>query len=514
MTMTCEEIKNRIVERILSVSAGGDPMMDEHLRACDDCRRFADHVRVQQEQLQGLAQTMDSRIRDNQARILEQLNGLGQVHPSPTIPIWRKIMKNRLSQLSVAAAMIIAVSLLLHWFFAAGSSVAFAEVLNKMRGSSYTFDLQFTVPSTAAAGKPIKGSILEPGRMRLDCAPMPGLGAISSIIDVQSGRCLILFHQQKAAELLTNPVPSRNAGGGGFATLITGPVKELWNLRDGKEKSLGKKTLDGVEAEGFEVQIKDEGDIPREQLLHYNIRIWADAKTAAPVLVEIATLPLDSSQETIEWSMSHFQLDVPLDESLFRMEPPADYTLSHQKDLTEVVAKTTGSPQGKIIVEAVELASQKKLDEAIAKLLTVDWNKPVAFEGTAYIFTMSEKQYITLKPDDQQKMMQKVLDDAAAIKQIARTLREKAVPMIEARQYDKAETMLKAGERVGRLLTDDPERMILVRLVGIAVQKMMLDDLGKLYESQGKADLLQKARQRLQAVQAEGDAIKKAATGK
>ena len=56
--------------------------------------------------------------------------------------------------------------------------------------------------------------------------------------------------------------------------------------------------------------------------------------------------------------------------------------------------------------------------------------------------------------------------------------------------------------------------MILVRLVGIAVQKMMLDDLGKLYESQGKADLRQKAAERLQAVQAEGDAIKKAAMGK
>ena len=324
-------------------------------------------------------------------------------------------MKNRLSQLSVAAAMIIAVSLLLHWFASAGSSEAFAAVLQKICNSSYTFEMQFTVPSTAAAGKPIKGSILEPGRMRLDCEPMPGLGAISSIIDVQSSQCLILFHQQKAAELLTNPVPSRNAGGGGFATLITGPVKELWNLRDGKEKSLGKKTLDGVEAEGFEVQIKDEGNIPREQLLHYNIRIWADAKTAAPVLVEIATLPLDSSQETIEWTMSHFQFDVQLDESLFKMEPPDGYTLSHQKDLKEVVQVGKASPQGQWIVEAVALAADKKLDEAIAKLLTVDWNKPVAFDGTAYIFTMGEKQYITLKPDDQQKAMQKVLDDSGAV---------------------------------------------------------------------------------------------------
>jgi hypothetical protein len=512
--MTCEEIKNRIVQRILTAKADQDSAVDQHLASCDSCREFARRIVAQHQQLHGLARQMDSRMLDNQARILERLENQGQIPRSATIPVWRKIMHNRLSKLSIAAAMIIGISLLVHWFTSSGSSVVFAAVLQKICNSSYTFDLQFTVPSTAAAGKPIKGSILEPGRMRLDCEPMPGLGAISSIIDVQSSQCLILFHQQKAAELLTNPVPARNAGGGGFATFITGPVKELWNLRDGKEKSLGKKTIDGVDAEGFEVQIEDEGDIPREQPLHYNIRIWADAKTAAPVLVEIATLPLDSSHETIAWSMSHFQLDAPLDETLFRMEPPTGYTLSHQKDLKEVVQKGDVSPQGKIVVEAVELASQKKLDEAIAKLLTVDWSKPVVFDGTAYLFTMTEKQYITLKTDDQQKAMQKVLDDSAAVKQIARTLREKAMPMIEARQYDKAEPMLKAGEQLGVLLTKDPERMILVRLVGIAVQKMMLDDLGKLYESQGKTDLLQKARQRLQAVQAEGDAIKKAITGR
>ena len=512
--MTCEEIKKRIVERILAATAGGDPAMDEHLRACDDCRRFAERVRAQQEQLQGLAQTMDSRIRDNQARILEQLNGLGRIRSSPTIPIWRKIMNNQWTRWSAAAALLIVVLLLAHGLFMGGSSVAFAEVLQKICGSSYTFDLKFTVPDTNATGQTIKGSILEPGRMRLDCEPMPGLGAISSIIDVQSSKCLILFHQQKAAELLTNPMPTRNAGGGGFAAFITGPVKELWNLRDGKEKSLGKKTLDGIEAEGFEVQIEDEGDIPRDQRLHYNIRIWADAKTAAPVLVEIATTSQGSSQETIEWSMSHFQLDAQLDESLFRMEPPAGYTLSHQKELKDVVQKGDASPQSKIVVEAVALAADKKLDEAIAKLLTVDWSKPVTFDGSAYLFTMTEKQYITLKPDDQQKVMEKGLGDCAVVKQIARGIREKAGPMIEARQYDKAEPILKAGEQLGRLLTNDSERMIIVRLVGIAVQKMMLDDLGKLYEAQGKADLLQKARQRLQTVQAEGDAIKKAATGK
>lgn len=511
--MTCEEIKNRIVQRILTASAEQDSAVDKHLGSCDSCREFARRIAAQHQQLQGLAQQIQSRIPDNQHRILERLKNQGQIPRSATIPVWRKIMHNRLSKLSIAAAMIIGISLLVHWFFTAGSSVAFAEVLNKMRGNSYTFELTYSVDNADWKGLPIQGSVLEPGRMRMDCPTTPGLGPISSVMDAKSSKCLILFHKQKAAELLTNPVPNRNSGGGGFAAFISGPVKELWNLRDGTEKNLGKKTLDGVEVEGFVVHLEDQGDIPRDVALQYDVQIWANVKTAAPVLVEMAMKARDDSGQVIRWVMNHFQLDVQLDETLFQMEPPTGYTLSHQKELKEVVQKGEASSQGKIVIDAVALAADQKLDEAVAKLLTVDWGKPILFEGTSYIFTMTEKQYITLKPDDQKKVIETGLSDSAVIKQIARTIRETARPLIEARQYDKAEPLLKAGEQLGCLLTHDPERMIIVRLVGIAVQKMMLADLGKLYEAQGKTDLLQKAQQRLQAVQAEGDAIKKQATG-
>ncbi|NLH16512.1 MAG: hypothetical protein GX455_08035, partial [Phycisphaerae bacterium] len=231
-------------------------------------------------------------------------------------------MKSRFSQLAVAAATIIAISLLIHWFFASGSSVAFAEVLQKICNSSYTFDLNFDVSDAKAAGQSIKGGILEPGRMRMDCPPIPGMGPISSIMDVQSGKCLILFHHQKVAELLANPIPNRNAGGGGFAAFVSGPVKELWNLRDGTEKNLGKKTINGVEVEGFEVHLEDEGDIPREEALQYDIQIWASAKTAEPVLVEMVMKARDDSGQMVHWTMDHFQLDVQLDEALFKLEPP------------------------------------------------------------------------------------------------------------------------------------------------------------------------------------------------
>ena len=446
--MTCEEIKNRIVQRILTAQADQDSAVDQHLGSCQSCREFAGGLPRNTSNCKDLRNRWIRGCGTNQARILERLDSQVQISRSATIPVWRKIMKNRLSKLSIAAAMVIGISLLVYWFTSSGSSVAFADVLQKICGSSYTFRSdQLMCPMRNATGSPIKGSILEPGRMRLDCEPMPGLGAISSIVDGQSGQCLILFHQQKVAELLTNPVPNRNAGGGGFMAFLNEPVRKLWNLRNGTEKNLGKKTLDGRQVEGFEATIEDAGDIPREQPLRFTVRIWADVKTAEPVLAEMTMNAADGSDQTIRWKMDQFKLDVQMDESLFRIGPPAGYTLSHQKELKEVVQKGDASPQGKIVVDAVALAADKKLDEAIAKLLTVDWSKPVMFEGTAYIFTMTEKQYITLKPDDQQKAMQKVMDDSAAVKQIARTIREKARPMIEAGKGDQAEPMLKAGEQ-------------------------------------------------------------------
>ncbi len=423
-------------------------------------------------------------------------------------------MITRLSKLSIAAVVLIGVGLLFHWFGDAGGSVAFAEVLNKMRGNSYTFDFTYYVDEVAWKGTPIRGSVLEPGRMRMDCPTTPGLGPISSIMDAQSKKCLILFHPQKAAEILTNPIPNRNSGGGGFAAFISGPVKELWNLRDGTEKTLGKNIIDGIEVEGFQVHMEDEGDIPRDVPLQYDVQIWANAKTAEPVLVEIAMKAGDGSGEVVRMIMNHFQLDVQLDASLFQMEPPVGYILSHQKDLDEVIQETKDSPQGKILLEAITLAENKKMEEALKTLRTIDWGQPIAFGRSAYLISITEKQYITLKPDDQQKAMEKVMEDSATVRQIARALLEQARQHAETQSFDRAIKDLRIGQNLGKLLSDNPDGMIIVRLVGIAVQKLCLQEMVSIYETIDSVEKLEDVKAQLLAVQSLGDEIKKQATGK
>jgi len=515
MNPTCQTVQTRIVDLFLGVGdAAVKSEIRTHVEACSDCRGFLQRLRAQDKNLANLAQTLDADIARGRQKALAALESASVRAPAAHIRAWRTVTTHRLAPFAIAAALLVAaVAGIVHY---AGpistTSLAFGDVLKHIQNTSYTFDLTLAVGDADSPGV-LQGSVLEPGHMRIDCPAMPGLGAISSVMDVRTGRCLILFHKQKTGELLTNPLPNRNAGGGGLMAFFTQPVKALWNLRDGTETPLGKKTLDGRKVEGFQVHMEDEGDIPRDAPLQYDVQIWADAQTAEPVLVEFAMAPRDGSEESICWTMSRFELDVPLDKTLFSLEAPAGYTLAHQKDLDEVAVGQETSSEAEKIVTALALATQGDKDKAVETLLSIDWTKPIAFGPAQYMFTMTEKQYITLKPDDQQKVMTEVMTSSSTVRTLARELVDRAKAARDAGDRAAAEKRLHTAEQLGRLIAGNDDTMLINRLVGIAVQKLALNAQIELHQAAGDAPTLQQAQQRLQAVQALGDEIKKQATG-
>lgn len=82
-------------------------------------------------------------------------------------------------------------------------------------------------------------------------------------------------------------------------------------------KSLGKKTLSGVEVEGFIVE-----DLELDQ----EMTIWIDTQSDQIVVIEFETT---QSQEdisvTVTTTLSDFQYDQPLDESIFELAVPEGY---------------------------------------------------------------------------------------------------------------------------------------------------------------------------------------------
>jgi outer membrane lipoprotein-sorting protein len=99
----------------------------------------------------------------------------------------------------------------------------------------------------------------------------------------------------------------------------TGIIKEFMSSEYTK---LGRKTIDGVEAEGIE--IKEPGFYGFESTVG---RLWIDIETNLPVRMEI-----EGIMRAIETTITTYDYnwDAELDQSIFQLNIPDDYTLLEQ----------------------------------------------------------------------------------------------------------------------------------------------------------------------------------------
>ncbi|GAI07093.1 unnamed protein product, partial [marine sediment metagenome] len=271
--------------------------------------------------------------------------------------------------------------------------VAFGEVLRHIQNSSYTFDLATVIEGEVSPT--VKGMVLRPGKLRID-APQ-AMGGVSTIADISTKKYLLLFHGQKAAMTEIPGAKSVSEEASPFVLFLR-PVENLWNLRDGTEKSLGEKEIDGQPAVGFQVQQDD-------QSYHCDIIVWAHAEKGTPIRVEMTISNPDDRSQSMTLVMSRFDLDVELSEELFSLEVPTGYTPAYQKGLDEITVETEATAEAEKIERSLLLWSQNKKDEAVETLLSVDWTKPIAFSEKTYLFSLTEKGYVALKPEDQQQVM-------------------------------------------------------------------------------------------------------------
>jgi hypothetical protein len=414
-------------------------------------------------------------------------------------------MKSLMIKFAVAAGIIIAalagIGLFGNWF--GGNNVAFAEVLKNFQNRNYSFDVVLTDPNGGQQQETniAHVTIKEPGKMQLENT-LGGIGKISAVTDLNSGKTLILFHQNKTAMIMDDsvltPIPGFN--------LFSLPVSALWNLKDGTEKPLGTKEIDGQQAAGFAVSQED-------NYFQYQMSIWAQVNNSTPCLVEVTAI---SKQEPtqIGWTMRKFVMDVQCDDNQFSLQPPTDFTLAYQKNLDQLPATGKASPTAKQIEAALNLWTEDKKDQAIDILMAIDWNLPVTFSGKPYVFSITEQDHITLKPAEQALLLQEVMASLNNIKGFAKYLITQGQAANTSGEFEKAEKYYSTSSHLGELLLKDPDRMILARMVGVAVQKMTLNESVKLYTQTNNPEKLQAAVKQLETVTAIGDEIKRKITGK
>jgi len=444
---------------------------------------------------------LDGRVHDDIDRALATRQKSESADAKPNR--WRIIMKSRIMKLAAAAVIVMAVLVGIHQFGGSIDSggVAFGRVLEHIQNSSYTFDL--AVVTEEGASGTVEAMMLEPGRMRVDMST--GLGRISSIVDVTKNKSLILFHKQKAA-MVETPGTDRYREAVGILALTMKPIENLWNLRDGTPKKLGKKDIDGQSAEGFMVFQEDES-------FKYQITVWANAKTGIPILVEMVLSSLQDLSKSMRFTMNNFNLDVKLNKELFTLEVPVGYTLAYQLDLDELEGQTNSTNEAEEVEKVLALWSEDKKREAVEVLLGVDWTKSFVFSKKSYLFTVTEKECIALKPEARKQVMIEIISTSSLVKLIVKEVLGLGQAALSNQDYKKSEKYFDAGLQLGKLLTTRPERMIIVRLTGISVQKKVLNEMTSLYTAMNHKEKLRAVEMELQALEAEQKKIKEGLAG-
>ncbi len=236
-----------------------------------------------------------------------------------------RIMNRRIFQLATAALVVLAVGVGIFVVMQGDkSSIAFADVQQHVRAME-TMICTLQMAMKDPAGKPMTMTMKlyakEPGIMRQEFieSSIPNTKGVINIINFEKAKSLGLIPKEKMAiitdfgtfpkELLEEQQKS--------------PLREFKKMIEGSNRSLGEKEIDGQKVKGFDVF--EDGQ---------RMEIWADAKTAEPVLVK-----MDIPEMNAKLTMKDFRFNEPLDDSLFSMDIPKDYKVKNLdlslKNLTE-----------------------------------------------------------------------------------------------------------------------------------------------------------------------------------
>ena len=290
-------------------------------------------VAVRAENVGHLSDQFNDRLRQRMSEVFDH------AEPETTRPTfltrsparWRWIMRSPVSRVAAAAIFVFAVAGVALWFHGGGAAPAFADFLQPiLEAKTVKYKLTTELKGMSKAILTTEVMKLNASQSRSELVmelPDKSLFKTVQIWDGTQAKSLHLDLAKKRATLydyVNRPKdehPTQEPFAGFRAMLLDAQSKPHV-----KRESLGEKTIDGRRVVGF--RIKDPGAV---------IDVWGDPETGLPVRIEsTVTMPADA-----KLTMSDFEFNVDLDESLFSVEPPADYEVT-------VIQKHTsdGKPSG------------------------------------------------------------------------------------------------------------------------------------------------------------------------
>ena len=127
MNNPCNKMQDKIADYILKVLAPGDvEALHDHFDKCPGCREYAQNLQDENRRLVQLSRSLDEDMAQREDSVIKVLNNSAAAKQIKPISIWRTIMKTKITKLTAAAVIIIAVFLGLEFIGAPGiTSVAY-----------------------------------------------------------------------------------------------------------------------------------------------------------------------------------------------------------------------------------------------------------------------------------------------------------------------------------------------------------------------------------------------------
>ncbi len=128
-----------------------------------------------------------------------------------------------------------------------------------------------------------------------------------------------------------------------------------------------------------------------------------------------------------------------------------------------------------------------------------------------YMQTITEREFFELSLEDQEKAMTETTETLRDIRVYVFGIIDQARESMANNDYLSTEAHLIYGLEMGRELSANKDGMIITRLVGIACEKVALNEMVKLYTKAGDLSKVQIAKEQLRDIEIEVDELRKTA---
>ncbi len=260
----------------------------------------------------------------------------------------REIMRRPIPRLMAVTTACLAIAAV--WMLVPGGQTT-AEAFNKFAEALVAAKTARFQMETHIEGQPrqtFQAWFLAPGKYRQE---LPGM---YNITDVKAGKIMNVIPAEKKVLLMIVKGEPKEQGSSDYFEKLRELLGKTRDAKEDRYERLGEKEIDGKRAVGFQL------DSPAA-----SVTLWGDAATGQPVRIDTVWGGLPRT----EVSMTHFDINVELNESLFDMTPPEGYKVQSidvdgskpgEKDLIDAFQSCSEIGEGEF-PETIETTGLTKL---------------------------------------------------------------------------------------------------------------------------------------------------------